>query len=180
MEKRILIILSAVLFVGFLSWKIFIDNNQARQLKKVNSSLELSLKKVQSARYAKLNLDLIQKRYQIEKKNLAKKQARFIKKDEMSDVASELRRFAERYKLKLMDFAPLLDTYFSEMKSGKIITLPINIAVHGNYLKIGKFIENWPQLPFYLIADEIELNRVEKNHNLLRADIRAKLYAWNE
>lgn len=180
MERKILIALIIFIVVGFLGWKIFIDMGQNTKLKEINSSLELSLRKVQSARYAKLNIDLMQKKYQIEKKNLAKKQARFIKKNDMSQVAKELRIFAEKYDLKLMDFAPLLDTYFSEMKSGRIVTLPINIAIHGRYLQIGKFIENWPQLPFYLIADEIEINRLEKNRNLLRAEIKAKLYAWNE
>lgn len=180
MERKILIALTIILFIGFLSWKIFIDSRQATELREVNSSLELSLKKVQSARYAKFNLNLIQKKYQIEKKNLVQKQARFIKKNEMSDVARELSAFAKKYKLKLMDFAPVLDTYFSEMESRKIVTLPINIAVHGRYMEIGKFVENWPQLPFYLIADEIELARVDEKHNLLRGDIKAKLYAWNE
>ncbi len=180
MEKKLLIGLSLVLAVGFISWSILVDNAQKSELEKFTAQLQESTKRVLSARHAKSNLDQMKTKYQTEKQNLAREQDRFISKDELFDVAKKLKSFAGDYNLKLMDFAPVLDSYFSDMNTGKIITLPINIALHGNYLDIGKFVEDWPELPFYLIADEIEFKRVKENQNLLRADIKVKLYAWNE
>lgn len=180
MEKRMLIILIIILILGYIGWSIFWDSKQEAKLREVTTELNTSTSKVQAARFAKLNLDQMQKKYAVEKENLSQKQSRFINKNEMSVVAKKLKIFAREYNLKLMDFAPVLDTYFSEMQTGKIVVLPINIALHGKYLDIGKFVEDWPQLPFYLIADEIELVRVVENQTMLRAEIKSKLYAWNE
>jgi len=180
MEKKLFIILSSLLAAGFLSWSIFINSGQEADLAKLEKELQVSSRKVQSARHAKSNLDRMRTQYQKEKKNLAEEQDRFINKNELYDAAQQLKQFAAKYNLILMDFAPVLDTYFSDMTTGKIVTLPINIALHGNYLDIGRFIENWPELPFYLIADEIALKRVDEKENTLRVDIKSKLYAWNE
>jgi len=180
MEKKIFIGLAAFLGAGLLLWSLLVDGPLDKELKKIDAQLEESTQKVQSARHAKSNLNRMRSRYQAEKLNLARQQDRFINKDDLSTVASELKTFAGGFNLKLMDFAPVLDTYFSDMNTGRIITLPINVALHGNYINAGKFVESWPKLPFYLIADEIEIKRVEENQNLLRADIKAKLYAWNE
>jgi len=180
MEKKLFIGLAVFLAAGFLLWSILLDSPQEAELEKISAQLDESTRKVQIARHAKSNLNRMRSRYQTEKQLLAREQDRFINKDELSKVATKLKSFAGSFNLKLMDFAPVLDTYFSDMNTGRIITLPINVALHGNYLQIGKFVEDWPQLPFYLIADEIEVKRVEANQNLLRADIKSKLYAWNE
>lgn len=180
MEKKIFIVLCCILIFGFLGWRIFIDQRQSEYLDKVNNELQEYIEKLSSARNAKMNLEQVRKTFEVEQKNLARAQGRFINKNDLSAVAQNLNKYADTHKIKLMDFAPVLDKYFSEISDAKIITLPINIAVHGRYLDIGKFIEKWSELPFYLIADEISIYRVGPNQNMLRAEIMAKLYAWNE
>ena len=180
MEKKIFIVLCSILIIGFLGWKIFIDQKQNAYLESLNNELQVNSEKLLAARNAKMNLEQVRKKFEAEQKNLAKAQGRFINKNDLSTVAQNLNKTAKSYDIKMMDFAPVLDKYFSDISSAKIIALPINIAFHGSYLSIGKYIENWSELPFYLIADEISIYRVNPNQNLIRAEIIAKLYTWNE
>jgi len=180
MGKKIFITLSLSLVLIIGGWILFINHSQGQRLAEVNLQLKIISTKVWNARKAKSSLDLMKTKYEEEQKNLIKEQTRFINKNNLSLVAEKLQIFAKKNNLKLMDFAPLLDSYFSEPKQKKIVTLPINIGINGRYLDIGRFLENLPTLPFYLVADEILLKRVSPKQNILRAEIKAKLYAWNE
>lgn len=180
MEKRIFLILSIALILGFFGWYLFVDLNQQNQLNKVETQLkEISLK-VRKARLAQMNMSTIEQKFKKEKKRLEHVKMRFISRNDLSLVADTLNAFAKKHSLKLMDFSPAFEQYFSEDKQKKISTLPIDISVQGRYLKIGKFIENWPGLPFYIVAEEVTLERVEQQSNLLSAKIKALLYTWNE
>ena len=99
---------------------------------------------------------------------------------QIRETAAELQRFAKTYNLKLMDFSPVLETYFAANPEDKIVSLPIEISVHGTYLDAGKFIENWHQLAFYLIPEEIKIERVDADENQLDVTVMASLYTWNE
>ena len=101
-------------------------------------------------------------------------------KRELYAVKKRLKKVASNYKLVLLCFSPAIEAYFSSSPEDRIVKLPLEITVNGNYLDIGRFLENWHRLPFYLISEEIELKRVEENGNILGATITASLYTWNE
>ena len=82
--------------------------------------------------------------------------------------------------MRLMDFSPAFDSYFSNSKYDRIIALPIELGVEGKYLDVGRFIENWDQLPFYLVADELSIERTEYDPRVLKAQVKSLLYTWNE
>ncbi len=180
MEKRLFILLSILLGVGFLLWYTIVDRSQQNELQSLNRQLEVLSGKVRKARMAQMNMKIMEKKFEAEKRKLEHVKTRFISRNDLTEVTDTLKVFSKKYHLELMDFAPAFDEYFSDTKEKKISTLPISITVEGSYLRIGRFLENWPKLPFYLVAEEVTLERTEKQSNTLSAQINASLYTWNE
>jgi len=180
LEKKVFIGITILIFLSYLGWSIMIDSTQQEKLRQVEEQLNDISLKLNRARNAQINLGKIQDKYNQDQKKLAQERTRFVSKNDLSIVTAKLKRFAAAYKLELMDFAPGLDSYFSANPNDKIISLPIDISVNGRYLDIGKFLENWHKLPFYLIAENISIERVEKDSNTLKATVSASLYTWNE
>ena len=180
MERKIFIGLLSLVVVLFVSWYIFIDYANTNELKKINQEMAIIKAKLQNARHAQADYTNIQKKYEEDQKRLIQERTRFVSKNELSDVTHKLKKFAGQYNLKLMDFSPALATYFATDPNDKIVSLPIEISVYGGYLDAGKFMEDWYKLPFYLIPEEINIERVEPEGNELVTTFTASLYTWNE
>ncbi len=180
MERRIFLGLLLFLLVGSITWYIFSYQEQLLETQQAETKLQQILTKVRSARLAQSNMKTIEGQFKNQQINLEKERTRFMNKSDISNVTEKLKKFAVEYKVKLMDFAPRFEEYFTENPNMKIIDLPLEITVHGRYADIGRFIENFNQLPFYLIADELTIERVEEESNELKAQIITKLYTWNK
>lgn len=179
-EKKIFVVLVSILVLGFVSWYILINNSAERNLENVNEELSTIVQKVKTAKRAKRNIDNVQDRYELIQKKLEKQKSKFIRRNELSRVTSRMDEMAKEHNLKLVDFAPALENYFAKDKSAVIVTLPLVVTVEGNYIDIGRYLENWYKLPFYITTDEIELNRKKEKNTKLESKISAKLYTWNE
>lgn len=180
MERKIFIALISVLVFGYTCWYILIDYANKSELKTVEQELTVITEKVNHARHAQMDYENIQRKYEADQERLVQERTRFVGRNELSEVTRQLQRFAKTYNLKLMDFSPVLETYFAANPEDKIVSLPIEISVHGTYLDAGKFIENWHQLAFYLIPEEIKIERVDADENQLDVTVMASLYTWNE
>jgi len=179
-ERNILLVLSMVLIVGFGYWSLFFNARQKEDLVNVNYELEQIMAKVRSAQMARENIALLKKRYDEEQKKLHLERQRFVDKSDLSVVTGQLKQFAAKYHLQLMDFSPAFESYFASSKYNRIIALPIELSVEGKYLDIGRFIEDWDKLPFYLVADELSITRTEYDPNMLKAQVKSLLYTWND
>lgn len=180
MERKIFIALVVLLIAGFTSWYVFIYYANVNELKLIEQKLVMTNTKLDNARHAQIDYANVQKRYETDQKRLEEERTRFVGKAELSDVTYRLKDFAKSYKLQLMDFSPVLENYFAASPDDKIVALPIQIGVHGAYMDIGKFVENWHKLPFYLIPEELKIERENPESNVLVANITAALYTWNE
>ena len=180
MERKIFIGIIIVFVVSFSLWYILINYANEIELKKVSQELVVINAKLNNARHAQIDYANIQEKFEKDQERLQKERTRFVGKEELSDVTFRLKKFAQKYNLKLMDFAPELENYFAASPDDKIVALPIEIGVHGAYLDVGKFIENWHTLPFYLIPEEIEIKRENDKSNVLVASVTAALYTWND
>ncbi len=180
MEKKIFLSLMLLVIVGYAAWYVFVDMRQQDELNKTELKLKAISTKLNKARSAQLNLTSIEKRFEEEQKRLIQERTRFLNKNELSVVTETLKKMASRYKLKLLDFSPGLDSYFGTNPDDKIVALPIDIVVEGYYLDVGKFLEHWQDLPFYMLPNGLELKRANKNENVLHATINGALYTWNE
>ncbi len=179
-ERNVLLILSLVLLVGLGYWSLYVNAQQKKDLENVNSELENIMAKVRNAQLAGENINLLKQRYEEEQKKLHLERQRFVDKNDLSIVTERLKKFAAKYHLQLMDFSPAFENYFTSSKYERIIALPIELGVEGKYLDIGRFIEDWDKLPFYLVADELSIERTEYNPNILKAQVKSLLYTWNE
>ena len=177
-KKRFFIKILVVISLIFI-WYYFIYVPQLNTLSKLETSLLEYGNKVHMAQNAKVNLINIRKRYQIVQNRLEEERAKFVRKKDLGTVTKTLQKLAREYNLKLVDFSPGFRDYF-EKQNEQIIPLPLSITLVGRYLAIGKFIEAWMNLPFYLIPESIILEKLDKNGYDIQAVIEAKLYTWNE
>lgn len=180
MERKIFIGLVILFVASFSLWYVMVNYANEKELEKVDQELVVINAKLNSARHAQIDYANIQEKFEEDQKRLQKERTRFVGKGELSDVTYRLKAFAQKYNLKLMDFAPELENYFAASPDDKIVALPIQIGVHGAYMDVGKFIENWHTLPFYLIPEEIKIERENDKSNVLIATVTAALYTWNE
>lgn len=180
MERKIFIGIVVVFVASFSLWYTMINYANETKLKKVEQELQVINAKLNHARHAQIDYANVQDKFEKDQERLQRERTRFVSKEELSDVTNQLKTFAQKYNLKLMDFSPELENYFAASPDDKIVALPIDIGVHGAYLDVGKFIENWHALPFYLIPEEIKIERENEKSNVLIASITAALYTWND
>ncbi|GAB4371669.1 MAG: hypothetical protein Kow0042_14560 [Calditrichia bacterium] len=177
--QRIFIALLIIFTLSCVLWYVLVYQplvGEELQKKKQLAELHNQLKQ---ARVAEKDLEAVQSRFKEKEKELAEVKSRFIDKKDLSRVTDALRKSAERFDLKIVDFTPVLDSYFNDNGKGKIKPLPIMLTVRGRYIQIGKFLEEWHSLDFYLVPYQIFLEKMEANQNTLRASIMSNLYTLN-
>lgn len=179
MSKKKFYTLLVAYVILFFAWYMFIYLPQVQKLEEVNVKLNEVSQQVSMARNAQINLNNIKKHFNKEQLRLQEEKAKFVKRDQLGKVTKELRNLAKKYNLKLVDFSPGLKDYFAATGEA-IVPLPLSITFVGRFISIGKFIEEWKSLPFYLIPEEMTMERLDKNGYDIQAVIEAKLYTWNE
>ena len=179
LKGKFTVVLSVFLLAVLSVWFIFFYYPKSVEINQIKSRIKEIQNELVSASRANVDLENVEKKLLNEKSKLEEVKARFVEKDELASVSKKLGDFAKDYNLKLTDFAPVFDDYFADTSKTVIKALPLAITVTGAYLDIGRFIENWENLPFYLEADEISVQRITPVSNNLEATISSKLYAWN-
>ncbi|APF19325.1 hypothetical protein Calab_3632 [Caldithrix abyssi DSM 13497] len=177
-RKKFAIKLGIIVLVVLL-WYNFVYVAQINRLTLLDVELLEVRNKVNMASNAKSNLENIKKRFEQEQIQLEKEKAKFVRRENLGQVTERLQSLAEKYNLKLVDFSPGFKDYF-EQKDKKIIPLPLTITLVGQYLAIGKYIEQWQELPFYILPQSIIMERLDENGYDVQAVIDTKLYTWNE
>jgi Tfp pilus assembly protein PilO len=173
------IVLSVLLVTVLIVWFTFFYYPKSIEINRVKSQIKEMRNNLASASQANVDIENIEKKLLNEKNKLEAVKARFVEKDDLASVSRELGNFAKKYNLRLTDFAPVFDEYYSDTTNTTVKALPLAITVKGTYLNIGRFIEDWGNLPFYLEANEISMQRFKPKSNDLEAVISSKLYAWN-
>jgi Tfp pilus assembly protein PilO len=105
--------------------------------------------------------------------------AHFVHRENLSELIEKISRRSRDYNLEILDFSPVIDSYFSNSEEGIIKILPLAVTVKGQYLQIGKFIENFDKLDFYLIPQKILIEVLNSEKNILSATVTCNLYTWN-
>ena len=180
MRNKFFISVLLLFVLSWSGWYYFFSVHLQTALETTETELNNIIDKVDKANMAKNNYQEMTNKYSEQSALLASVKSKFIHKSEISTVASKLKLFARKYNVELMDFSPAFDKYFEVKTQEKISLLPLELSVRGRYLSIGAFLENWPELPFYLTQDELALWRIEEKQNDLNAEIKASLYIWDE
>lgn len=179
LRRKFSIVLSILLLAVLILWFVFLYYPQSIEINQVKSRIKEIRNNLASASQATVDIENIEKKLQMEKNKLEDVKGRFVNKDDLAKVSKQIGDFAKNYNLKLTDFAPVFEDYFADTSNTDIKELPLAISVSGKYLDIGRFIENWEKLPFYLEAKQISIQRISPVSNILEATISSKLYSWN-
>ena len=159
-----------VLWFSFIYSPLQIDETNAKiRFEEVSSKLK----------YARRDLGMIENRLDKKKEALADVKTRIVDRKNLSNITEALRNRAQDFKLEITDFTPVLENYFETTGNSQVKPLPLVITVSGRYLQIGKFIESWDNLNFYLTVHEIIVEKLDVHSNELTATITCNLYTWN-
>lgn len=176
--KRGFLILLMLQIVAFSLWYVFLYQPGAVQLSQLQRQVEEARTQVKNANHAQVDLSNIQKRLENEKQEVIALKKRFADRNNLSEVTIAMQNEARRFHLELTDFAPVLETYFADTTTSEVKALPLAITVSGSYINIGRYIESWGSLPFYVVPEEIVVEKVDENSNELQAVVTGKLYCW--
>lgn len=179
LRKKFSYILSVLLLAVLVAWFMFLYYPKSSELNNVQLQIKEMRHNLASANKANFDIENMEKKLLDGNQRLEEVKARFVEKEDLTKVSKKLEGFARDYDLRLVDFAPVFEDYFVDTSKTVIKALPLAVTVRGNYLDIGRFVENWGKLPFYLEADGIALQRAKPTSNNLEATISSKLYSWN-
>ncbi|MBD3223584.1 MAG: type 4a pilus biogenesis protein PilO [Caldithrix sp.] len=177
--KRVFAALIGMLILVIVGWYLILHRPMQKEINKTQVKIDNLLEKLQKARKAQINLKVAKTRYEQGQQDLRRARERFISKEELSIVTKDLDKHAKKYRLDMANFSPRLSSYFKESSNEKVSTLPVEMEVMGDYLNIGRFIESWEELPFYITHEEISIEYMEKEKTL-KAVILANLYTINK
>ncbi|HFE63208.1 hypothetical protein B1H10_02030 [candidate division KSB1 bacterium 4484_188] len=147
---------------------------------KVKAQIETITEKLKDAQFAQRDLRAIDQRLAESKTELEEIKAHIVDRDNLAQVMERLQQVSEKFDLEFEDFSPVLESYFQAAGNNRIKPIPIVVTVKGRYLNIGKFIEYWQKLDFYLKEQEAIIEKLNPKSNELTANITCILYTWNK
>lgn len=179
LRKKFSYILSVLLIAILVMWFIFFYYPKSIEIDKIKFQIREMRNDLASASQANVDIEKIENRLLEEQKAFEEARSRFVERDDLAKVSRKIDEFARGYNLRMTDFAPVFEDYFADTSKNVIKVLPLAITVRGKYMDIGKFIENWGSLPFYLEPKGILIERFTQTSNDLKATISSQLYSWN-
>lgn len=178
--QRIFLIVVTSMVVLLVGWYIFIYQPLKLDISQKQRQLSELNVKINSARRASADLTHIEQRLKQARAELDALKERIVYRRDISEVTKKLSALAVKYNVEITDFSPALDSYFEEKGNEKIKPLPIALTVVGRYLEIGRFVEHFDDLDFFLVPREIVIEKTEAESNDLMATVTSTLYTWNE
>ncbi len=176
--KNIFVILALMIVLGIGGTIMFILNPKSDQINRLQSKLDITTSKFENATHAKNEVAHVREKLQQTNDQLANIRAHFIRRENLRDVTDALKVQTRKYNLSFDEFTPIFKAYLQDKSKGPMKALPFSISITGNYFKIGKFLDSWKAMPFFIFPDEIYLTKMEKRSDRLKANISGRLYAW--
>jgi len=173
---------AAVMLFGIALWYFFLYqpvSNKTEELRSLISSQEDSLKAENRYRVnvASLNvginqLDTLKKTWD----------ARFPDRSHIVDLATQILNFSSEHELELVEMKPSLYELYALEKAGArmsgryIMQIPLNCRFRGEFLEMGKMLEDVATLPFNMSIADVSLEGAVGRYPLL--DIRLRLFLY--
>ncbi len=173
-----------IMLVGFtliiISGILFYYNPATEKLAEVEKELKVNTSRFNNASHANRDITNVKLKYEERQESLRKIEKRFIYRKELGNITEKLQGHAQRYGLRLIDFTPIFRVYFADTSSSPVKRLPFTLTVSGSYLDIGRFLESWPDMEFFITSGQLYLGKTGKKSNRIEADITGLLYAWGD
>ncbi len=178
--QRVFLILTLLLITGSVCGYLFLYKPITIDLEsKKTEYLDLN-SRLKNAQQAKVSMQGITTRLQQAEDRLKETKSHFIRRTQLSEVTTALTRLAKKHNVRVKDFSPVLDTYFDDNGPQQIRPLTTFIIVTGSFLNVGRFIENWSDLEFYMVPDKVIFEKLDPASNDLTVTITTRLFTWNE
>jgi Tfp pilus assembly protein PilO len=177
--KNIFVLLLISFAVSLLVFNYAIYDPAEQEKELLQKQLLETENKFNNANHAKLELENIREKLNLENEKLEKIKLKFITKNELSSITFQMRDRTKKHKLKLIGFTPIFEQYFADTSKALVKALPFSITLSGKFIDIGKFIESWANFNFYIVPDEIHLVKMNNKTNNLEAVIVGRFYAWS-
>ena len=168
------------LVVGTVLWYVFIYVPLSGEINTSKILLAGLNQKLKSVRQAESELKNVEDRLTNVKNDLEVVKAHFVHRKNLADIMGKVRSVSDNFDLDIIDFSPVIDSFFNNNQNGIIKILPIAVTVKGRYIQIGKFVENFDKLDFYLTPQKIIIEKKNVESNDLTATITCNLYTWND
>ncbi len=173
-----------IMLLGFtlaiITGILFYYNPSGEELAEVEKELSVNTGRFNNASHANRDIANVKMKYEEGLESLKKIERRFIYRKELADITARLQHHARKFDLELIDFTPIFRVYFADTSSSPVKRLPFTLTVSGSYLDIGRFIESWPDMAFFITPGQLYLGKTGKKSNRIEADITGLLYAWGD
>jgi len=177
-SKKLFIFLVVFFLCALVGATLFFLGPKFEQINSLKSQLNMTTDKFKNATHAKNDVKHVQKILKESEKKLESIKGHFIRRDELRSVTQKLKEQTKKFDLSFDEFTPIFTAYIENKFKGQVKALPFSISVSGNYFKIGKFLDSWQRLPFYMFSDEIYLLKRNRHGDVITANISGRLYAW--
>ena len=179
-NKNIFIALFSVLITLVLVFQFLIYLPKDDEKEQLKADLKLTANKFNTAKLAEKDLENIRLKLHEQEKKLEAIKGKFIYKNQLRDITGRMQQITKGYNLRIADFTPELQSSFSDTSTVSAGPLPFSITVSGKYMDIGKYLESWSDLEFYIMHEEIFIRKKNPKQNILEAEIIGNLYAWSK
>ncbi|KAA3617283.1 MAG: hypothetical protein D8M58_03145 [Calditrichaeota bacterium] len=176
--KNIFIVLVLSLATVVVAFNFAIYNPAEEERLLLQKQLNKTVQKFKNASRAKKDLENIRERIDIENDRLSEIKKKFIEKNDLSNITLQIRERTNQHHLKLLEFTPVFKFYFADTSKSPVKSLPFSVIVTGKFIDIGKFVESWNDFDFYIIPEEIQIEKLNNKSNNLEAMIVGRFYAW--
>ncbi len=178
--KNLFILLSVFIIVSTAGFVMAIMSPKMAKIDKLETDLKVTTDKFQNATNAKNDVEHVRGRLKETELELATIKAHFIERKQLREVTEKIKTQTKKYSLSFDEFTPIFKAYSQNQSNGNVKALPFSIAVSGSYIMIGKFLDSWSELPFYMYPDELYLSQGNGRSNVLKANISGRLYVWSK
>lgn len=178
LNRNIFIVIILCCFLLISGFFVFIYNPKEEEQQNIKQALIETESKFHAATRAVNDLEKINILLAEQQESVNQTNSRFIRNEELSTVTVNIRNVTRVNNLKLVDFTPLFKNYFADTSTAAIKALPFSITVKGRFLDVGKFIDSWENLDFYMVPDEIFVQKPSNRSSEIEANITGRLYAW--
>ncbi|RMH65716.1 MAG: hypothetical protein D6677_01805 [Calditrichaeota bacterium] len=178
--KRLFFILILFFVLASVAEVVFYYQPSLEKRQQSRQKLSAQKKKYFNASHARKDIDRQRQLYQKHHQKLDSVKQRFINRDALSEITQKIKRQAETYHLELVDFTPIFKVYFADTSTKAVKPLPFSMVLSGHFLDVGKFLDTWPEMSFYITAHQLFMDKAESKSNRVEAEITGMLYAWRE
>lgn len=179
LQRRVLIIGSAILIVIIIFFVVFLYRPQFAQRAKIEE--QVSELKKQLKEYEAMVKDIDRLRKQVISLEDARTEfmSKVAPRAELLTIVRQLIKLAEPHQLVFVEIHPPgLDTLnYNERPDAPVSPVPFIITVQGRYIEIGRFLEKLKDFPYYIRTPEFEIIGKDEIRPMVEAKILVNLYA---